>query len=288
MSTRSRSPASDSNETKPLLDGTSTAYEDAIAPPNIYLWLPNLIGYIRVILAIVSLYFMPWHPHYATTLYTTSCLLDAVDGLAARALDQSTKFGAVLDMVTDRCATTCLLCYLASAYPEWAILFQLLISLDISSHYMHMYSTMSQGSASHKALPSTANPLLRLYYSSRAVLFWICFGNEACFVVLYMLRYEKVEWSFIVDRANIPLPLYHFPQPPRLQVSTVASIIFYTSLPICILKQILNLLQLAGACSQLARMDQAEWIEKERVRRKGAGGAGGVGKGGKGSDVKKR
>jgi hypothetical protein len=38
-----------------------------------------------------------------------------------------------------RCTTSCLLCHLSSAYPEFAILFQFLISLDFSSHYMHMY-----------------------------------------------------------------------------------------------------------------------------------------------------
>jgi len=48
---------------------------------------------------------MSYHPRYCTLLYGISCLLDAVDGQAARALGQTSKFGAVLDMVTDRCAT---------------------------------------------------------------------------------------------------------------------------------------------------------------------------------------
>ena len=45
---------------------------------------------------------MAYHPKYCTLLYGISCLLDAVDGPAARALGQTSKFGAVLDMVTDR------------------------------------------------------------------------------------------------------------------------------------------------------------------------------------------
>lgn len=60
-------------------------------------------GYTRVILAGLSLHFMSYHPKYCTLLYGISCLLDAVDGQAARALGQTSKFGAVLDMVTDRC-----------------------------------------------------------------------------------------------------------------------------------------------------------------------------------------
>jgi hypothetical protein len=68
----------------------------------VFLFVPNLIGYSRVILAAISLFFMPIHPKFCTVLYTISCLLDAVDGQAARALGQASKFGAVLDMVTDR------------------------------------------------------------------------------------------------------------------------------------------------------------------------------------------
>lgn len=45
---------------------------------------------------------MSYHPKYCTLAYVVSCLLDAVDGQAARALGQTSKFGAVLDMVTDR------------------------------------------------------------------------------------------------------------------------------------------------------------------------------------------
>ena len=115
-------------------------------------------GYSRIILAGLALHFMSYHPKYCTLLYCISCLLDAVDGQAARALGQTSKFGAVLDMVTDRCeytsptsylrdeligyfrcTTSCLLCYLSSAYPRYALFFQFLISLDFASHYMHMY-----------------------------------------------------------------------------------------------------------------------------------------------------
>lgn len=89
---------------------------------NVFLFVPNLIGmsenfelrtsrvnvvsmrlgYTRVILAGLSLHFMSYHPKYCTLAYSISCLLDAVDGQAARALGQTSKFGAVLDMVTDR------------------------------------------------------------------------------------------------------------------------------------------------------------------------------------------
>jgi CDP-diacylglycerol--inositol 3-phosphatidyltransferase len=45
---------------------------------------------------------MSYHPIYCTIAYIISQLLDAVDGQVARMLGQTSKFGAVLDMVTDR------------------------------------------------------------------------------------------------------------------------------------------------------------------------------------------
>ena len=86
---------------------------------NVFLFVPNLIGvlaceitwqnhwhcstgYTRILLAALSLHFMSFHPRYSTIAYCVSCLLDAFDGHAARALGQTSKFGAVLDMVTDR------------------------------------------------------------------------------------------------------------------------------------------------------------------------------------------
>jgi CDP-diacylglycerol--inositol 3-phosphatidyltransferase len=156
---------------------------------NIFLFWPNIIGqfiitvsvtldgfiltlsagYSRIFLAFASLYYMPLHPRTCSALYSVSCLLDALDGYAARYFEQSTKFGAVLDMVTDRCTTACLLVFLSSAWPRWALLFQGLISLDMASHYVHMYATLSMGGSdhSHKSVDKSRSWLLNLYYTNK-------------------------------------------------------------------------------------------------------------------------
>ncbi len=76
---------------------------------NIFLFVPNLIGFARIILSLISFYLMPFDYIKATVCYVMSALLDAIDGYAARALNQSTKFGAILDQLTDRCSTMCLI-----------------------------------------------------------------------------------------------------------------------------------------------------------------------------------
>ncbi|KAI9333493.1 CDP-alcohol phosphatidyltransferase-domain-containing protein [Pilaira anomala] len=200
---------------------------------NVFLFIPNLIGYTRIILAALSLYYMPWHPKVCVSLYCISCLLDAVDGNAARYYNQCSKFGAVLDMVTDRCTTTCLLCFLSIQYPDWTILFQSLISLDFSSHYMHMYSSMISGSSSHKKISEEQSWYLRIYYTNNIVLFIMCAGNELFFVQLYVMKF--------VNELNM---LWWC----ALSVTGV----------ICFAKQFVNVIQIVNASKNLASIDQED------------------------------
>ena len=76
----------------------------ASTEPNVYLFVPNLIGYARVVLMFVAFYFMTNPEMYQITVacYLLSQLLDAFDGHAARLLGQTSKLGAMLDQLTDR------------------------------------------------------------------------------------------------------------------------------------------------------------------------------------------
>ncbi|KAI5122056.1 hypothetical protein M0805_006040 [Coniferiporia weirii] len=208
---------------------------------NVFLFVPNLIGYTRVILAAVSLHFMSFHPKYSTIAYCVSCLLDAFDGPAARALNQTSKFGAVLDMVTDRCTTSCLLCYLSSAYPTYATLFQFLITLDFSSHYMHMYSSLVTGSRSHKLVQSDVSRILWYYYNDSKILFLFCAGNELFYVALYLMKWD-----------HSPTGLALLGDLPWAQVLALFS------LPFWFIKNVVNFVQLWKASKILVGVDLAE------------------------------
>ena len=115
--------------------------------------------------------------------------MDAFDGHAARALNQSTKFGAMLDMLTDRCATMCLLATLCTFYPKWLFFFQLSMTIDISCHWIHLHTSLLEGKTSHKFMGEGSNPIIRLYYTSRPVLFGMCAGNEIFYASLYLLHF---------------------------------------------------------------------------------------------------
>ncbi|KAJ7046721.1 phosphatidylinositol synthase [Mycena alexandri] len=219
---------------------------------NVFLFVPNLIGYTRIILAGVSLHFMSYHPIYCTIAYCVSCLLDAVDGQAARALGQTSKFGAVLDMVTDRCTTSCLLCYLSSVYPDYALGFQFLIALDFSSHYMHMYSSLVTGSSSHKHINNDVSRILRWYYNDPLTLFVVCAANELFFVSLYLMKWTSTP---------IGLPDYI----PWSKTLTYAQLFALFSAPVCATKNIINVVQLWKASKILVGVDIAERKKLKKI-----------------------
>lgn len=67
--------------------------------------------------------------------------------MAARKFNQSSKFGGVLDMVTDRCTTAGMLVVLSWIYVSegMKLMFLGLFFLDISSHWMQMTSSLMIG-----------------------------------------------------------------------------------------------------------------------------------------------
>jgi len=118
---------------------------------EILLYVPNLIGYARILLLLLALYYMEKNYYYTVFIYGVSSFLDAFDGYYARKLNQSSKFGAVLDMLTDRVATSALVMCLAHFYPRYMFLLQVWMMLDISSHWAHTLASAIRGDKSHKA-----------------------------------------------------------------------------------------------------------------------------------------
>ncbi|KAI1347702.1 CDP-diacylglycerol-inositol 3-phosphatidyltransferase-like protein PIS [Xylaria sp. FL0043] len=255
---------------------------------NIFLFWPNLIGYFRIVLAVASLYYMPLHPRTCSLLYSISCLLDALDGYAARYFHQSTRFGAVLDMVTDRCTTSCLLVFLSSAFPRWAIIFQGLISLDFASHYIHMYATLAMGGSaeSHKNVDKSRSWLLNLYYTNKTVLFVTCALNELFFIALYLLSFSspllspqllqtvgeskaaaiqsgaQVNSSIISQLFTNPYSAAALEMARANKLdSTWPWILAGVSAPVMIIKNVLNVVQLVKASKWLAEGD----VEARRI-----------------------
>jgi len=109
-----------------------------ITARDVLLYYPNLIGYARFIFMALSFVLAKSNWFAAIIFYLLAFMGDVVDGHVARAFKQCSKFGGVLDMVTDRVSTCGLLVIDAELYPAYSTYFIFLIVLDITSHWFHV------------------------------------------------------------------------------------------------------------------------------------------------------
>ena len=176
-------------------------------PLAVYLFVPNLIGYARVLLTAVSM----WALHEAAgapgktaggsgvplwvagiAAYASSFVLDFFDGYAARAFNQSSNFGAVLDMVTDRVSTMLLLMLLgAKLEPQNFFSYAFLAALDYSSHWVQMYSSKGH----HKSEEANKGRWLpvRIFYGVYPFFAFCCAGTEFFYIFRAVLHFSPNE-----------------------------------------------------------------------------------------------
>ena len=207
---------------------------------KVFLYVPNIIGYVRFIFyaaSFISHSIGKWQ--LCIGLYAIAFILDEFDGRAARAYNQSSNFGAALDMTADRCATAGLCLILAQLYPNYLLAFIGAIALDISSHYYLIYATGILGKVSHKdSAQWSTNRLLKLYYGSKTFMDILILGNELFYILLY-LNFYLTGLNFAFDVWNISL----------------WQLLIIISLPIYLLKQITNVLQLQASAQEIANID---------------------------------
>lgn len=152
-------PAPDAKAKPTDTNGTAAAksVRSAASPPKhwpVALFIPNLIGYIRVLTALAAFHYAFARPLLFFVFYSISYALDAVDGVTARRFHQTSSFGALLDMVTDRVATAGLLSILAALAHDngdarfvttlgfscpYSTIYLFLMVLDVASHWVQMY-----------------------------------------------------------------------------------------------------------------------------------------------------
>jgi phosphatidylglycerophosphate synthase len=97
-----------------MTSSASTAADTADASKRhvpVALYVPNLMGYARVILAFGGLYIAQQQPPQravdASWIWLASASLDLLDGMMARLLNQCSQFGVLLDIAADNLLRTC-------------------------------------------------------------------------------------------------------------------------------------------------------------------------------------
>lgn len=220
---------------------------------NVFLYVPNLIGYGRVVCYIWSLCVAFTNKELCLGMYFLAFFGDLLDGKAARALGQSSQFGAVLDMVSDRMATTAFLIVLSHLYPDLWLAFVLLAVLDLASHWFQMYSSLIENRKSHKDASKSGLFLVNFYYTHYWFFGYCCVGAEVLYLALYLLEspfYCKfiplmVDGTFLVPYGGAAYDG---------QLSLVTAVAL-ACVPGWATKQIVNVFQLCSAAQIIVQSD---------------------------------
>ena len=163
---------------------------------NKLFYIPNIICYFRILFLLAFIFFSDYEMYYYSIVcYVISFSLDFFDGYFARLLNQTTKFGMILDMVIDRCATLSLLFVLYRLYNN--SIFILICILDVSSHWFQMKVS---GERHHKDIDTKRNFLLRFYYGNYIFFGLCCIGAEINYLNLYYLYYSNTigNYSYVL------------------------------------------------------------------------------------------
>jgi CDP-diacylglycerol--inositol 3-phosphatidyltransferase len=208
----------------------------------VFLFVPNLIGYLRFVFLFAVFPLYRNRPLLALICYGLSQVLDAFDGMAARYFKQSTRFGAVLDMVCDRASNGVMLAILAGLYPEWSWVFLGDIVLDLVSHWYQMYVSLLRGQ--HHKESQSSWKLLNLYYGNKKVLFTLVAGNEIFLIAAFIHANRQL------------LGLCQNCEYLNLAALAIGLVLF-------LVKKLMSVIQLISASQKLAELDIADRLQKQ-------------------------
>lgn len=219
-----------------------------VSATDVLLYVPNLIGYMRVAGAATSFVLMICRSDLwilAIVLYLSNFVGDLIDGWAARQLNQCSSFGGVLDMITDRCSTAGLLYVLAGEFsqkdtelpvPVYRLLFLALMILDISSHWVQMHSSLAIGQHHKSAAGNMGKSfLVRWFYEYYWFFGYLCVGAEFTYILLYVRLHLPPEVNQIFHKSSL--------------------LLLIICVPGCLAKQLVNMAQLSSSCRSIAQHD---------------------------------
>ena len=248
---------------------------------NVYVYVPNVIGYARLLLVLASFYYANeenrphgWGASVTVFAYVLSFICDELDGRCARRFNQCTEFGAVLDMVTDRLATTGLLIILSNMYRDAQFACILLIFLDISSHWLQMHSQLAIGKKGHKDMHESRFRLLRLYYTNRIFMGVCCVSTEVLYLCLFMARDRELSAvrGLLPNSSGVIETFSHVQAFDEFLVQTVGIGSLHTfatqfavlAIPGFLLKQTANIAQLRSAVVAMCNHEPEFALKREK------------------------
>ncbi|CDW79418.1 phosphatidylinositol synthase [Stylonychia lemnae] len=178
---------------------TSTDQPAKTTEVQVLFYVPNLIGYSRFLFLIFSTYFAFSEKYWVIfpIFYAIASLLDIFDGMAARALNQCSRYGAALDMICDRAQNATVFMLLSVLYPSFDFFFYMCFILDFGSHWFQFMTTALSKAESHKGKNKDEIFIIDLYYNNKLFFSTLVVGSEVCIVVLYVIGMTPFLQTFL-------------------------------------------------------------------------------------------
>ncbi|GAU49994.1 hypothetical protein TSUD_91120 [Trifolium subterraneum] len=180
---------------------------------SVYLYVPNIIGYIRVLLNCLAFSLCLRNKIIFPILYffrhnLAEFVLPVLYAMLwmAGVLEDSIKCQH-LELCWIWISTACLLVVLSQLYRP-GLIFLSLLALDIGSHWFQMYSTFLAGKASHKDVKDSTNWLFRAYYGNRMFMAYCCVSCEVLYLILFYLAENQTETLTDVSIFSVLLMLF--------------------------------------------------------------------------------
>ncbi|XP_033095311.1 CDP-diacylglycerol--inositol 3-phosphatidyltransferase-like [Anneissia japonica] len=170
---------------------------------TIYLYVPNIIGYIRILLLGISsrLLYLDWYLE-GTFIYIVFIVLDFIDGYYARKLNQCTVFGAFFDTMIDVLGDTMMLMHIARRNPSYFDLIQFQIFIHLSCGFLSTSAHCLCGSVDAKSSTWT---FLRFFYDQ--LLDYILFAHSSGLVAVHVSSYTMGPKVPLLPVQLVPLML---------------------------------------------------------------------------------
>lgn len=166
--------------------------------PKEVFYVPNIISYIRFLILIM--FVMIETPLYQVLLVMSTMPLDILDGMIARKWNQTSVFGARLDLAVDIISHSVITFYVGYHLSNLFmrdLLFFFSIN-EIVSHapiLFYMYGANS-GKTGHKSILMNSGYLLSFYYTNTGL--FLLNMLHGCFLVLNILHVEIYSIIYII------------------------------------------------------------------------------------------
>ncbi len=93
-------------------------------------YIPNVLGYFRIVLAFWGLHVSSNRPLLALGIWIVSASLDLVDGILARVLNQASSLGVLLDIAADNILRSTIWIGVVATDPSYRLVACLVITLE--------------------------------------------------------------------------------------------------------------------------------------------------------------